>query len=134
MIDPNASPHPPAPLQVLLVCPRGEHLNMVRSLASQWPLATHIHWTADPAAAMRHAGRTRPVLAIVDARLDRASGRALIEQLGRDADIDVMAFDDRGAPHLQSGGSTWHWHELPRAINWWLERHLHPAPLTRFPQ
>lgn len=113
-----------APLQVLLVCSRGEHLEAVRHLANQWPHASRIQWTPDPADAVHLARQARPALAIVDARIHRASGCSLIDQLGSShADIAVMTFDDRGAPALPSH-STWHWPELSRAVTWWLNRHL----------
>lgn len=118
-----------APLQLLLVCPRGEHLETVRQLTNRWPHATHVHWTADPADALRHALTSSLALAIVDARIDRASGRALIRQLGHShARIDVMSFDDRAA-HAQS---SWHWSELSRAVTWWLQRHLRPSASVRW--
>jgi hypothetical protein len=127
MTDPSAA----APLQVVLVCPRGEHLETVRHLARQWPRAARIHWTADPADALRHAQASAPALAIVDARIDRASGCALIDQLGNShASIDILAFDDRGTPRACSH-STWHWPELSRAVTWWMQRHLQPASAVR---
>ncbi len=128
MTDPTTDSPDAPPLQVLLVCPRGEHLETVRYLTSLWPRAAQIHWTAYPADALLRARRARLALAIVDARIDRASGCTLIQQLRSHADIDVMTFDDRGS-HTQS---SWHWPELPRAITWWLQRHLQPAAAIHY--
>jgi len=119
------------PLQVLVVCPRGEYLDTVRDLASHWMCSTQIHWTADPVAALQRAQQSPPTLAIVDARIDRASGCMLSRELtlGR-SDLDVLSFDDPGINSAHCHPSTWHWSELPRAIAWWVQRHLpstHPA-------
>ncbi|WP_439590163.1 hypothetical protein [Hydrogenophaga sp.] len=46
-------PTQPAPLQVLLVCPRGEYLDSVRDLARHLARATEVHWTANPSDALR---------------------------------------------------------------------------------
>ena len=124
----NASPHG-SPLQVLLVCPRGEHVDAVRRLAQQGPRETRVHWTADPEQAVRMAMALAPELAIVDARIDRATACELVSRLvGCHADMSVMTFDDRGAPALREMPSTWHWSELQRAVNWWLGR---GAPASR---
>ncbi len=121
----------PSPLQVLLVCSRGEHLLRVRSLASRWPQAAHIDWTADPEEAMRRARHCPPHLAIVDARLDRACNQRLSESLRRDRpDLVVMNFDEWSQPPAPGCSSHWHWSELPRATAWWVQRHFaERAPL-----
>jgi hypothetical protein len=121
------------PLQVLVVCPRGEYLDTVRGLARHWACDAELHWTADPAAALQHAQQSLPSLAILDARIDRASGCALSRELALTrADLDVMSFDDRDVSSVRSRHSTWHWSELPRAISWWMQRHLQAAPPIRY--
>ena len=97
-MQPSMSESQPEPLQVLLVCPRGEYLDSVRDLARHLAHATQIHWTNDPADALRQSRQSRPVLAIVDARLDRASGSALTRELQHSMlDLEVMRFDERRA-------------------------------------
>jgi hypothetical protein len=119
----------PSPLQVLLVCSRGEHLQRVRSLASRWPQAAHIHWTPDPQEAMRRARSCPPHLVIVDARLDRACDSRLSEGLRRDRpDLVVMNFDEPGQPSPHARCSNWHWSELPKATGWWVQRHFGVRP------
>lgn len=120
------------PLQVLVVCPRGEHLDAVRDLARHWERSTQIHWTTDPAEALERIRRSPPALAILDARLDRASGHRLSRELALTAaDLDVLSFDTPGASAARNRSSTWHWAELPRAIAWWWQRHLPAtAPLN----
>jgi hypothetical protein len=119
----------PSTLQVLLVCSRGEHLQRVRSLASRWPQAAHIHWTCDPEEAMRRAKTCPPHLVIVDARLDRACDRCLSEGLRRDRpDLVVMNFDEPGQQALHARSSHWHWSELPKATGWWVQRHFGVRP------
>lgn len=121
------------PLQVLVVCPRGEYLDTVRGLTRHWARDTEVHWTADPAAALQRAQQSPPALAILDARIDRASGCVLSRELAlARTDLDVMSFDDRGASSVRCQHSTWHWSELPRAISWWLQRHLQPAAPVRY--
>lgn len=117
------------PLQVLVVCPRGEYLDTVRGLVGDWVHSTQIYWTVDPVAALRRAQQSPPALAILDARIDRASGCMLSRELAlAHTDFDVLSFDDPGANCVQCQPSTWHWSELPRAIGWWVQRHLVLAP------
>lgn len=125
-------PTQPVPLQVLLVCPRGEYLDSVRDLARQMARSTEVLWTADPADALRQVRQARPVLAIVDARLDRASGSALTRGLQHDQDLDVMRFDERRASAGPGDPGVWHWSELPRAIAWWARRLQRPAEPSRY--
>lgn len=133
MTDSRPAPLDMPRLQVLVVCPRGEYLDTVRGLTRHWACNTELHWTADPAAALQRAQQSTPSLAILDARIDRASGRALSRELAlANADLDVMSFDDRGVSSVRSQHSTWHWSELPRAISWWMQRHLQPAPPIRY--
>ncbi len=116
------------PLQVLVVCPRGEYLDTVRGLVSDWVRSTQIFWTVDPVAALRRAQQSPPALAIVDARIDRASGCMLSRELALvPVDMDVLSFDDPSASCVHCQPSTWHWSELPRAITWWWRRHLPAA-------
>jgi hypothetical protein len=119
-------------LQVLMVCSRGEHLQRVRALVSQWPQAAQIHWTPDPEEAMRRA-RTCPThLVIVDARLDRACDRSLSEGLRRcRPDLVVMKFDEPGQQALNNR-SSWHWSELHKATGWWLQRRFGAQPPLQF--
>lgn len=118
------------PLHVLVVCPRGQTLQDVRALIGQWPVPAHVRWTSDPVEALRLALAQRPALVLVDARLDRAGGRALIAQLLRSNNqLDVFAFDEPHLPGLRARPSLWHWSELPRVLRWWVQRHLCQAPL-----
>lgn len=113
------------PLQVLVVCPRGEHLDAVRDLTRHWLQSAQIHWTVDPIEALQRAHQWPPVLAILDARIDRASGCALSRELvSARADLDVLSFDEPGMGTALNHPSTWHWSELQRAVGWWLQRHL----------
>lgn len=117
-------------LDVLAVCPRGQTLQDLRSLIAQWPVPARVRWTSDPVDALRMAITQRPALVLVDARLDRAGGRALIGQLARwRNDLDVFAFDEPQPGGSRSGPSLWHWSELPRVLRWWVQRHLCQAPL-----
>ena len=117
-----------SPLQLLVVCPRGERLETVRGLARRWARPTQIYWTADPSDALRRARQEPLVLAIVDARLDRASGHSLSRSLAQHrADIDVLRFDEPATLAAHSEPSTWLWAELPRAIQWWVQRHQQPS-------
>lgn len=118
-------PSRPAPLQVLLVCPRGEYLDSVRDLARQLEQSTDIRWSANSTDALQQLRQTRPALAIVDARLDRASGSTLTRELQGSVDaVEVMRFDERRAPAAPGDPSVWHWSELPRALAWWARRQL----------
>lgn len=120
-----------APLQVLVVCPRGEYLDTVRGLVGHWVRSTQIYWTMDPVAALQRARHSPPALTILDARIDRASGCMLSRELAlAHTDFDVLSFDDPGRNGARSQPSTWHWCELPRAIGWWVQRHLVPAAPT----
>lgn len=126
-------PTQPVPLQVLMVCPRGEYLDSVRDLARHMTRATEVLWASDPAEALRQVQQARPVLAIVDARLDRASGSALTRELqhGNQA-LDVMRFEERRASVAPGDPGVWHWSELPRAIAWWARRLQRPAAPSRY--
>ena len=117
---------PKAPsLQVLLVCPRGEHLQRVRSLVSRWPQAAQVHWTPDPEDALRLARASWPQLAIVDARLERACATSLSARLRRlSPRLIVMSFDEPGSLGCEGPGSNWHWSELAKATDWWARRHF----------
>jgi hypothetical protein len=122
----NTVPSPDfLPMQVLLVCTRGEYLQRVRGLSSRWPHTAHIHWTPDPHEAMHRARSCAPHLAIVDARLDRACDRWLSESLRRERpDLLVMSFDEQGQRPAHGRGSHWYWSELPRATAWFVKRHF----------
>lgn len=112
-------------LQVLLVCPRGEHLQQVRSLTRHWPQAVQVHWTPDREDALRRAQACPPHLVIVDARLDRAWDTSLSECLRRGRpDLVVMNFDEPCGGHPPARCSHWHWSELSRATGWWVQRHF----------
>jgi hypothetical protein len=123
-----ASPHPTkaaSPLQVLVVCPRGEYLDAVRGLAIRWKCNAQIHWTADPLDALRRAQLSPPALAILDARIDRASGCLLSRELALGSSaLDVLSFDAPGVHGTHCHPSTWHWSELPRAVAWWVQRQV----------
>lgn len=118
-------PSSPAPLQVLLVCPRGEYLDSVRDLARHLARETEIRWTTNPTEALQQLKQARPALAIVDARLDRASGSALSRELQHNGDdVELMRFDERQASVAPGDPRVWHWSELPRAMAWWARRQL----------
>jgi len=118
-----------SPLQLLVVCPRGERLETVRGLTRSWLRPAQIHWTADPGEALRRARHEPLVLAIVDARLDRACGHTLSRSLAHHrADMDVLSFDEPATLAAHDHPSTWLWAELPPAIHWWMQRHQQPAP------
>ncbi|WP_175442840.1 hypothetical protein [Hydrogenophaga sp. PML113] len=125
---------------VLVLCPRGQALQDVREQVARWAVPGQVRWTSDPVEALRLALAQPPALAIVDARLDRAGGRALVGQLARwRSDLEVFIFDDPPAEGLRGQGSLWHWCELPRVLRWWASRHLPsqavpdslPVPLAR---
>lgn len=127
-------------LEVLVLCPRGQALQDVRDQVARWPLPGRVRWTSDPIEALRLALARPPALAIVDARLDRGTGRALVGQLARwRSELEVFVFDDPPAEGLRGQGSLWHWSELPRVLRWWARRHFPaqamsdsaPAPLAR---
>lgn len=113
------------PVDVLVVCPRAHCVPTVREVLSRWPVQVRVRWTRDPIDALRLALVEPPSLAIVDARIDRAGGRALIGQLARwRAELEVFAFDEDGAGASAGHPSTWHWRELPMVLRWWAQRHL----------
>lgn len=117
-----------APMTVLVVCARGEHLDAVRRITREWPRATQVRWTVDPIEALRQVQDSAPALVIVEARLDRGCGFALIELLRHARPgLEVLAFDDPHSNPRRQQRSTWRWSELPRAIDWWLQHH----PLQR---
>lgn len=123
MQHPNSEPISPAPVQVLLVCPRGEYLDSVRDLARHLAPATEIRWTTNATDALHQLKQARPALAIVDARLDRAGGSALTRELQHGVDdVAVMRFDERRASVEPGDPGVWHWSELPRALAWWAGR------------
>lgn len=133
MTDSRTAPTDTPPLQVLVVCPRGEYLDTVRGITRHWASGAELHWTADPAVALQRAQQAAPALAILDARIDRASGCALSRELAlARGDLDVMSFDDRGVSSVRNRHSTWHWSELPRAISWWMQRHMQTVPPIRY--
>ena len=129
MRNPTLPPPQDDALVVLAVCPRGQILEDVRAQVAAWPVAACVRWTADPIDALRIALLHPPTLVVVDARLDRAGGRALVSQLARwRADLEVFAFDDPPAEGLRAQPSLWHWSELPRVLRWWVRRHLEQLP------
>lgn len=120
----NSSPRSD-PVDVLVVSARGQFVPAVREVLSRWPVQVRVRWTSDPIDALRLALAEPPSLAIVDARLDRAGGRALVGQLARwRAELEVFAFEESGADAPPSSPSTWHWRELPQVLRWWARRHL----------
>jgi hypothetical protein len=113
------------PVDVLVVSARSHCVPIVREELSRWPVQVRVRWTSDPIDALRLALAEPPSLAIVDARLDRAGGRALIGQLARwRAELEVFAFEEPADSITPSGPSTWHWRELPMVLRWWAKRHL----------
>ncbi len=125
IFEPSSS----APLQVLLVCPRGEYLDSVRDLARHLARETQVLWTANPSEALQQIKQAPPALAIVDARLDRATGSALTRELQHGADaVEVMRFDERRASAAPGDPGVWHWSELPRALAWWARRRPRHQP------
>lgn len=114
-------------LQVLVLCPRGQALQDVREQVARWPVPAQVRWTSDPVEALRLALAQPLDLAVVDGRLERAGGRALVGQLARwRPELEVFVFDDPPAEGLRGQGSLWHWCELPRVLRWWARRHLPP--------
>lgn len=115
--------HGAGPLQLLIVCPRGEQLDTARRLARQRSGHHALHWTDDPDRAVQLAVQHTPDLAIVDARIDRATAGDLVQRLNRcNTAMVVLSFDDRSTASLRQTHSTWYWNELPRALHWWQER------------
>jgi hypothetical protein len=113
------------PVDVLLVCTRSHCVATVREVLSPWPVQVRVRWTSDPIDALRLALAEPPSLAIVDARLERSGGRALIGQLARwRAELEVFAFEDALADGSSGTPSAWHWRELPTVLRWWARRHL----------
>lgn len=115
---------PQGPLQLLIVCPRGEHLDTARRLARQRSGHHAVHWTVDPERAvqlaLQMAQQRAPALAIVDARIDRATAGDLVQRLNRCCgQMAVLSFDDRDSPISKQAPSTWYWAEMPRAMDWW---------------
>lgn len=129
MCEHTPCPNQDAALVVLAVCPRGQILQDLRAQVAAWPVAACVRWTADPVEALRIALTDPPALVVVDARLDRSGGRALVSQLARwRTDLDVFAFDDPPTEGLRAQPSLWHWSELPRVLRWWVKRHLVQLP------
>jgi len=113
------------PVDVLVVSARGQCVPAVHEVLSRWPVQVRVRWTSDPIDALRLALADPPSLAIIDARLDRAGGRALMGQLARwRAELEVFAFEESAADAPPSGPSTWPWRELPSVLRWWAKRHL----------
>ena len=111
------------PLQLLIVCPRGEQLDTARRVARQRSGHHAVHWTDDPDRAVQLAQQHCPDLAIVDARIDRATAGDLVQRLNRcQGSMAVLSFDERSRASLNQAHSTWYWNELPRALSWWQER------------
>ena len=116
------------PLKVLLVCPRGEYVDSMRKLARNLLPDTQVLWVDNADEAVRRANHAAPQLAIVDARLDRASGSSLARQLEDcGGGIDGMRFDEPQATAVREN-SVWHWSELPRAVAWWVRHQRLPVP------
>jgi hypothetical protein len=113
------------PVDVLVVSARGHCVSTVREVLSRWPVQVRVRWTSDPMDALRLALAEPPSLAIVDARLERSGGRALIGQLARwRAELEVFAFEEPLVDGPSGAPSTWHWSELPTVLRWWAARHL----------
>lgn len=114
----------PAVVDVLVVSSRAACVPTVREVLTRWPVQVNVRWAADPVDALRQVLAAPPTLAIVDARLDRSGGRALVAQLLRwRAELEVLAFDE-ALEEPPSGMSVWHWRELPAVLRWWAQRHL----------
>lgn len=113
------------PLRVLVVCGRSAQVQSVRRIVATWPRQVDVLWTTDPLEAVRLTLGESPDLAIVDARMDRAGGQALIRQIARwNAELEIFAFDERDMLGSLPQPSTWHWSELPMVLAWWARRHL----------
>lgn len=116
------------PVDVLVVCARGNDVQAVRDIVSAWPVPTRVHWTSDPVDALRLALSNPPSLVVVDARLDRAGGRALVGQIARwRAEVEVFVFTEPRLDPAPGAPSTWHWRELTTVLGWWAQRHLRPS-------
>lgn len=113
------------PVDVLVVSARGTCVPTVHAVLSRWPVQVRVRWSSDPVDALRMALTEPPALAIVDAGLDRAGGRMLIQQLTRwQAELEVLAFEEPTQTGEVGRASCWHWDELPRVLRWWASRHL----------
>jgi hypothetical protein len=113
------------PVDVLVVSARAHCVPTVREVLSRWPVRVNVRWTSDPVDALRLALVEPPSLAIVEARLDRAGGRALVGQLARwRAELEVFAFEDLAIDGRSGLPSVWQWRELPAVLRWWARRHL----------
>lgn len=120
---PTGLPGTDAPVGVLMVCARNEQVQTLRRLVTTWPFPVRVHWTTDPLDALRLTLHEAPRLALVDARLERAGGKALSRQLARwNAELEVFVFDEQEALGNPVMHSTWLWSELPRVLAWWLGR------------
>lgn len=112
-------------VDVLVVCARGQNVSTVSEVLSRWPVQVRVRWSSDPIDALRLALAEPPSLAIVDARLENAGGRALIAQLARWRDeLEVFAFEDALVDDPSGTPGAWHWRELPMVLRWWAARHL----------
>ena len=129
MDDTTGLPPQDAPLRLLVVCGRSAQVQAVRGIVAAWPRAVDVQWTTDPLEAVRLTLAESPHLAIVDARMDRAGGKALIRQIARwNAGLEVFAFDERDTLGSLPQPSTWHWSELAMVLSWWARRHLGLPP------
>lgn len=120
------------PLDVLVVCTRGQDVEEVRRLTAHWPVNARVMWAGNPVDALQRAMGQPPALVIVDARIDRAGGRALAHQFKRwREDMEVFVFEELAdQPRL---ASSWRWRELPAVLDWWARRHLPAAGRARLP-
>ena len=122
---PTGLPPNDEPLRVLVVCGRNAQVQAVRRIVATWPRQVDVLWTTDPLEAVRLTLAASPDLAIVDARMDRAGGKALIRQIARwNAGLEVFAFDERDTLGSLPQPSTWHWSELAMVLSWWAKRHI----------
>lgn len=122
---PTGLPPNDEPLRVLVVCGRNAQVQAVRRIVATWPRRVEMLWTTDPLEAMRLTLNESPHLALVDARLDRAGGQALIRQIARwSPELEVLAFDERHLLGSLPQPSTWHWSELAMVLSWWAKRHI----------
>lgn len=126
---PTGLPPNDEPLRVLVVCGRSAQVQAVRRIVATWPRRVEVQWTTDPLEAVRLTLNASPHLALVDARLDRAAGQALVRQIARwKPEMEVLAFDERHMLDSQPRPSTWHWSELAMVLSWWAKRHIGLLP------
>lgn len=114
----------PIRVRVLLVCAHQLQTQKAKAWLAQWICPVDLLCASDPLEAMRLALGSSLHLALIDARVDGADGRALSRQLSRwNSELEVFAFDEPGSAGSLPTEGNWHWAELPMVLSWWQRRH-----------